>query len=207
MPAITPKDLDLVYNLFSQITPITKKDLEDVLKFLKKVKYKKNEKILDIGQTESRLYFVIKGIVHMYTYIDGEKFTINISLPGMLFNSLDSYMFKKPAIEIQEVISDVELIYLEKTDADKLMLSNNTFCFIYAKLFEQVLSKREQRTLMLQYKDAYKRFEHFINIIPDSKMYLQEVPQKLIAGYLGLAPETFCRVKSQFLKRTLKSHE
>ena len=32
--------------------------------FLKKVKYNKDEKILDIGQTETRINFVIKGIVH-----------------------------------------------------------------------------------------------------------------------------------------------
>ncbi|HKK59946.1 MAG TPA: hypothetical protein VJ937_10740 [Salinivirga sp.] len=136
----------------------------------------------------------------MYTYIDGEIFTINISLPGMLFNSLDSYLLEKSTSVIQETISDVEILYLEKVDAEQLMLKNNIFCYIYAKLFEQVLSAREQRTLMLQYKDASKRFNHFINLIPEAKLYLQEVPQKLIARYLGLAPETFCRAKNQYLK-------
>jgi len=202
MPAITQRDLELVYNLFSQITPVTGADIEDVLTHLKKAKYNKNELIIDIGQTETHVNFVIKGIVHMYTYIDGEIFTINLSLPGMVFNSLDSYLYKKPTCEVQEVVSDVEMLYLHKTDAEKLMLTNNTFCFIYAKLFEQVLSNREQRTLMLQYKDAYKRFEYFINLIPDAKLYLQEVPQKLIASYMGLAPETFCRVKNQYFKRS-----
>jgi len=136
----------------------------------------------------------------MYTYIDGEIFTINISLPGMLFNSLDSYLYNKPTSEIQEVISDVEILFLEKKDAEQLMLNNNIFCYIYAKLYEQVLSEREQRTLILQYRDAYKRFEHFINLIPEAKLYLHKVPQKLVASYLGLAPETFCRVKTHFFK-------
>ena len=138
MPAITQRDLELVYNLFSQITPVTGADIEDVLTHLKKAKYNKNELIIDIGQTETHVNFVIKGIVHMYTYIDGEIFTINLSLPGMVFNSLDSYLYKKPTCEVQEVVSDVEMLYLHKTDAEKLMLTNNTFCFIYAKLFEQV---------------------------------------------------------------------
>ena len=200
MQNITNSDIELVYNLFSQITSVTKNNLEDVIPFLKKVRFKKNEKILDIGQIETRLNFVIKGIVHMYTYIDGEIFTINISLPGMLFNSLDSYLYKKPTSDIQEVVSDVEILFIEKKDAEQLMLNNNTFCYIYAKLFEQVLSTREQRTLMLQYKDAWKRFEHFINLIPDANLYLQEVPQKIIANYMGLAPETYCRVKNQYLR-------
>lgn len=200
MPKITNSDLELVYNLFSQITPVTRNDIEDVLPFLRKATYAKNDKILEPGQTETRLNFVTKGIVHMYTYIDGDIFTINIALPGMLFNSLDSYLYKKPTSEIQEAISDVEMLFLKKKDAEQLMLNNNTFCYIYAKLFEQVLSEREQRTLMLQYRDAFKRFKHFINLTPHAKLYLQEVSQKLLAQYLGLAPETFCRVKSQFFK-------
>ncbi len=200
MCKVANKDLELVYHLFSQITPVTNIDIDDVLSHLRKAEYKKNDKILDIGQTETRLNFVINGIVHLYTYIDGEVFTINIALPGMLFNSLDSYLYEKPTNEIQEIVSDVELLYLEKADAEKLMLRNNTFCYIYAKLFERVLSNREQRTLMLQYKDAYKRFEHFMHLMPEAKQYLQEVPQKFVAWYLGLAPETFCRVKSRFFK-------
>lgn len=199
MHNLTNRDIELVYNLFSQITSVTKSDIEDVLPYLKKARFKKNEKILDVGQVETRLNFVIHGIVHMFTYVDGEVFTINISLPGMLFNSLDSYLYKKPTTDIQEVVSDVEVLFLEKKDAEQLMLSNNTFCYVYAKLFEQVLSEREQRTLMLQYKDAFKRFEHFINLA-NAKLYLQGVPQKLVAQYLGLAPETFCRVKSHYLK-------
>jgi len=201
MQNLTNRDIELVYNLFSQITPVTKNDIENVLPFLKKARFKKNEKILDIGQIETRLNFVIQGIVHMFTYIDGEIFTINISLPGMLFNSLDSYLYKKPTTDIQEAVSDVEILFLEKKDAEQLMLTNNTFCYIYAKLFEQVLSEREQRTLMLQYRDAHKRFEQFIQLNPEAKVYLQIVPQKLLAKYLGLAPETFCRVKAQFLKK------
>ncbi|WP_462281515.1 Crp/Fnr family transcriptional regulator, partial [Salinivirga cyanobacteriivorans] len=200
MAKITNNDLELVYHLFSQITPVTQNDIEGVLPFLQKAAYAKNEKILDLGQTETRLKFVTKGIVHMYTYIDGDIFTINISLPGMLFNSLDSYLYKKPISEIQEAVSDVELLFLEKKDAEQLMLNNNTFCYIYAKLFEQVLSEREQRTLILQYRDASKRFKHFMNLTPYAKLYLQEVSQKLLAQYLGLAPETFCRVKSQYFK-------
>lgn len=201
MPTISQNDIDSVSNLFSLITPITETDIIEVCRFLKKVKYSKDYKILNIGQTETCINFLIKGIVHMYTFVDGEKFTINISLPGMLFNSLDSYINNRPTSEIQEVIADVEILCLEKKDVETLMQQNKTFCYIYAKLFENVLNMREQRTLLLQYKSALKRFEHFIHNIANAERYMQEVPQKLVAQYLGLAPETYCRVKKQYLKK------
>ncbi len=201
MLTISQNDINIVRNLFSQITPVTETDINEVCFFLKKMKYHKGEKVLDIGQTETHINIVIKGIVHIYAFVDGEVFTVNISLPGMLFNSLDSYIYIRPTYEIQEIVADAEILCLEKKYAENLLKQNNTFCYIYAKLFEQVLNMREQRTLLLQYKSASKRFEHFVHNIYNAERYLQDVPQKLVAQYLGLAPETYCRAKKQFLKK------
>ena len=201
MSELTQSDINLVQNLFSQIAPVSIGDIEAIGTYLKKASYKKDEIIIDSGQIDTRVCLVTKGIVHLYTFIDGDIFTINISLPGMLFNSLDSYIFNRPTAEIQKAITDVETIYLEKTDVEILMQNNNTFCYIYAKLFEFQLSEREHRTLLLQYKSALKRFELFINTITNSHRYLQEVPQKLLAQYLGLTPESFCRAKANYYKQ------
>lgn len=200
MPTLTDNDIKLVHNLFSQITSVSVSDIDLIGSFLKKTTYKKDEKIQELGQKDTRVNLVVKGVVHSFTYIDGEVFTINIALSGMLFNSLDSYIYNLPTSEIQQAITDVDILYLEKNDVDTLMQNNNTFCYIYAKLFELQLSQREQRTLLLQYKSASKRFELFLNTITNAQRYLQEVPQKLVAQYLGLAPETYCRIKNQYLK-------
>lgn len=207
MSAVINEDLKLVHKLFSQIAPVSMKGIEAIRPFLKKVSYKKDDKILEPGQIDGRINLVSNGIVHLYTYIDGEIFTINISLPGMLFNSLDSYIYQRPTIEVQQAVTDVDIIYLDKKDVNTLMQQNNTFCFIYAKLFEFQLSERERRTLLLQYKSALKRFELFVDTITNSKRYLQEVPQKLLAQYLGLAPETFCRTKAQYFKSKSNCNE
>lgn len=200
MSELSQSDIKLVQNLFSQIAPVSIADIEEIGAFLKKASYKKDEIIIDIGQTDTRVNLVKNGIVHLYTFIDGDVFTINISLTGMLFNSIDSYIYNRPSTEIQKAIIDVETIYLEKSDVEHLLKKNNTFSIIYAKLFEFQLSEREHRSLLLQYKSAIKRFELFMNTISNSQRYLQEVPQNLLAQYLGLAPETFCRVKAQHLK-------
>jgi hypothetical protein len=62
--------------------------------------------------------------------------------------------------------------------------------------------EREKRSLVLQYKNAYKKFELFLLSIAKSEDFLKEVPQKLIANYLSLTPETYSRVKKKYLKKT-----
>lgn len=201
MNTISANDKDLIFSLFTKIYPLTNADFQPIVNVLKKASYKKGETILNIGQIETRINFVIKGVVHMYCLIDGDIFTINISLAGMIFNSLSSYTKVEPTNEVQEAITDVDIIYLDKKDIEELLKNNHPFCFIYAKLYEHVLMEREQRTLLLQHKSSYKKYEYFINSIDSSQRYLQEAPQKLVSQYLGLAPETFCRAKNQFLKQ------
>ena len=130
MSELTQTDLKLVHSLFSQFTVVSSKDIDLIGSFLKRASYKKDEIILAQGQKDTRINLVTKGIVHLFTYIDGEVFTINLSLPGMIFNSLDSYIFNHPTSEIQLAISDVNTLYLEKSDVETLMKSNNTFCYI-----------------------------------------------------------------------------
>lgn len=201
MSVLSQSDIEFVHRLFSKVTSISSTDFEVLGKYLKKASFKKGDNILEIGQVETSISIVTKGVVHMHTYIDGELFTINISIPGMLYNSLNSYINSSPTLENQVAVSDVEILYLEKSDSEYLMQNNHAFCYVYAKLFEYQLSEREHRTLLLQYKSALKRFELFMSSSTNAKLYLQEVPQKLVAQYLGLAPETFCRAKSQYFKQ------
>lgn len=140
-------------------------------------------------------------MVHQSIVLEDEVFTVDISLSGMYFNNLKSYMEESPSLEAQTALTDVELLYLEKNQAEKLRLESHAFCYIYSKSWENVHLEREKRSYMLQTKNAYKRFEIFMNTNPNARRYLEEVPQKLIAEYINLTPETFSRVKKDFFLR------
>lgn len=56
----------------------------------------------------------------------------------------------------------------------------------------------QKRIIMLMSASAIKRYEHFIETYPD---IVQRVPQKMIASYLGITPETLSTVKSKRLKK------
>lgn len=122
MTMITDNDIKVVNKLFSQITSVSVSDIDLISSFLKKDTYKKNETIQRLDNKDTRINLVVKGVVHSFTYIDGEVFTINIALSGMLFNSLDSYIYNLPTSDIQQAISDVDTLYLEKNDVETLIL-------------------------------------------------------------------------------------
>ncbi|CAM3306751.1 Crp/Fnr family transcriptional regulator [Zobellia roscoffensis] len=191
---------NILFDFFNQVYPLTENDFEPLAKVIRKKKIKKGEFLLDIGQVETKTSLVLKGFIHQYTIIEDNLFTIDFSLTGMSFNNFTSYMENSPSNQIQEALTDSEIIYFEKEDIDKLLLQSHPFSFIYTKLFEQVHLEREKRSLILQHKNAYKKYELFLSTISKSKRFLEEVPQKLIANYLGMTAETYSRVKKAYLK-------
>ncbi|MBT9190337.1 Crp/Fnr family transcriptional regulator [Zobellia russellii] len=191
---------NILFDFFNQVYPLTEKDFEPLAKVIRKKKIKKGEFLLDIGQVETKTSLVLKGFIHQYTIIEDNLFTIDFSLAGMSFNNFTSYMENSPSDQVQEALTDSEIIYFEKEDIDKLLLESHPFSIIYTKLFEQVHLEREKRSLILQHKNAYKKYELFLNTISKSKRFLEEVPQKLIANYLGMTAETYSRVKKTYLK-------
>jgi CRP/FNR family transcriptional regulator, anaerobic regulatory protein len=203
MENINNSDLEILFNFFNQVYPISQKEFDLVAQVTMKKSYKKGDYILNLNQIETKTSFVLSGTVHQYVIIEGDIFTIDITLPGMSFNCFTSFIDKTPSNQIQLAITDVQVLYIEKEDSEKLLIESFPFCYIYTKLYEQVHLEREKRSLILQHKNAFKRFELFLSTITKSQLFIKEVPQKLIANYLSLSPETYSRVKKEYYK-TLK---
>lgn len=198
---LTASDKEMLYSFFEQVYPLTKDDFNNIVKYIKKEEFRKGDFILKMGQIENKTCFILTGVVHQFVIIDDVTFTIDISLPGMSFNNFTSFVEETPSNQIQEVIADSEILFLEKKDSEKLLIETPSFCYIYSKLYEQVHLEREKRSLLLQHKNAEKRFELFLDTIQKSNRFLNEVSQKLIASYLNLTPETYSRVKKIYYKK------
>ncbi|MEL7378014.1 MAG: Crp/Fnr family transcriptional regulator, partial [Bacteroidota bacterium] len=52
----------------------------------------------------------------------------------------------------------------------------------------------QKRILMLISSNALERYDHFVETYPN---ILQRVPQKMIASFLGMTPETLSTIKSK----------
>jgi len=200
--SLNSTEQDVLFNLISSIYPISKLDFMQVVKSMRSRFYKKGELILNLNQTETKNNLVLKGIVHQYVVIDDDIFTIDITLSGMTLCSFTSYVEETVSLQIQEAITDVELIYIEKTESEKLFRQNLPFVYTYLKLLENVHLDREKRSLLLQHKSAQKRYELFVSSSPKSERLLAEVPYKLIASYLNLTPETFSRVRKVYSNKS-----
>lgn len=191
-----------LFEVFRKVHPITYEEFKPVEKILRIEYYKKGDFILEKNQIDNTLKFVLSGVIHQYYIVENTIFTKNLAISGMYFNNFQSYDGNIPSKETQEALTDVKIISMQKNDVEKLLRINHSFCFIYTKTLQHFYSQREKRTLILQQKNAYERFELFMNTIDNSYKYLQEIPQMKIADYLGMNPETLSRAKKKYFKQS-----
>lgn len=180
--------------------PLTDELMVEILKYLKKRSYRKGDYILKVGEVETNANIVVKGVVHQYIYDEDELKTINITPKGLSFNSLKSYISEQPSLEIQEAITDVELIYLTKKDIEMLAQKNYQFSYLMFKVYERILLDRENRMFLLQNRNPSKRFRLFYENVERANLILKDTPDKYIASYLNMNPQQYSHEKKKMLK-------
>lgn len=203
MKGYSSSESRLLFNFFNSAAPLTNEMYAEILKHVQKKSYQKGDYILKEGEVEIKANIVVKGVVHQYIYDEGDPKTINLTPKGLSFNSLKSYIEEQPSFEIQEAITDVELIYITKNDIDMLAQMNGQFSYLMFKVFERILLDRENRMLLLQYKNPTKRFRLFHEIVERANFILIDTPDKYIASYLNMTPQQYSNEKKKMLKEGL----
>ncbi len=172
--------------------PLNDQQFDLISKDLKVKTFQKNEIILSQGDTCSRTYFVVEGLMRSYS-VDG-KGKIHIiqfapefwwlSERNNLFNEVAD--FNIDAIEATTVLIIPKDFFLEAAKHVPEMVAMNSTMLNNAIRFMQ------KRINMLLSATAEERYLDFIKLYPNLTL---RVPQWMIASYLGITPESLSRVR------------
>jgi CRP-like cAMP-binding protein len=149
-------------------------------------------KLTDLEEVETNMYFVEKGFLLKYFLKGRESVVTHIAKSGHVVSSSVSFLTGKPSEYIIEAIVDTDVWILSKTNLD-LIISQDVRYERMARLvaLDWLLHKEEWENdyLLMSSKD---RFLKFARTHPD---LMATIPQKYLASYLNIQPETFSRYK------------
>ena len=176
------KFTDLTEDEFNQyILPVTK-----VRKFSKK------EVITKTGEVEKHFNFIAKGLVRKYYKKNHQEINIQISFENHLILSQESFHGQlpseytieaiEPAILVSIIYEDLEKLYRQSHKMEHLGRLVVTFAMIIKDRWQMQMVKMTPR-------------ERFLNFVTKNPELMQRVPQKYLASYLNIKPETFSRFK------------
>ena len=138
------------------------------------------------GELNTKVYLVKKGLLRSYAIDKNGKENIFMFAPeGWLI--ADSYGPDVPATLYIDAIEDSIVKVLPKDlEREKSNLASIT----------RRMAALQTRILMLISSNALERYDHFVKLYPD---ITNRVPQKMIASYLGVTPESLSAAKSKRL--------
>jgi CRP-like cAMP-binding protein len=154
--------------------------------------FKKKQVITKSGEVEDYLNFVVKGLVRKFYRKGKEEINVQISTEGHIIHAEESFHSRTPSEYVVETIEPTTLVSVTYENLDKLYASSHKMERLgrLVSIFSMFIKDRRQISLIRQ--TPRERFLDFVHKNPEM---LQRVPQKFLASYLNIQPETFSRFK------------
>lgn len=164
------------------------------LSFWEVVSFKKNDLITESGRVEKYFYVVIQGVQAIYILTpNGDKKVIGFSFDGSFSGVYDSFLKKRPSHYFLEALTDSKLVRMHIDQYSKLFDLYPEFNEWGRIVHQNLLIGRVEREVELITLTAKERFDSFMERCPEE---LMQVPQKYLASYLNMTPETFSRLRA-----------
>ena len=176
--------MNFISNLIDQIN---KENLWD-----REIQLERHDYLKVKGSIDTNIYFVINGSLRIFVIDEYEEHTIRFGYKDNLIASLDSFLNEQP--------SDFYIQALRKTTL-KSITKKKYISFIESSLENKKIWVTILENLVLQHMERERDLltsspvERYKRVLKRSPQLFQKIPNKYIASYLRMTPETLSRIK------------
>ena len=157
-----------------------------------KVSLKRNEFLKAVGTIDTSLYYIVSGSVKLSVISKDKEHVIRFGYKNNFMAALDSFISGKPSDFCIQAIKKTELKFISKATHSSLINRDADNQLLWSKILEQMVVQqleREKDILMTTPKERFQK------VYERSPHLFQEIPNKYIASYLRMTPETLSRLK------------
>jgi len=157
----------------------------------KEISLKRNDFLVMKGTLNTDLYLVEEGSLRVFIEDENEEHTIRFGYQNSLITALDSFLKEKPTIFYIQAIKKCKIKVLTKNRYVSFLENNDAYKVLWQKMLEDFVHQQIEREVDLITYSPQKRFDR---VFERSPHLFQEIPQKYIASYLRMTPETLSRI-------------
>lgn len=156
--------------------------------------FRQYDLLTEAGTTENYFYFVLEGVQAVYVLNEkGEKVVLGFSYTGSPSGVFDSFSTRKPSTLFLEALKPTRVLGITYPDYQNVFQQFSGAHEWGHVFFKNVLLGRLSREIELLTLDTRERYLAFMQRCPEE---LKVIPQKYLASYLNMKPETFSRLRA-----------
>lgn len=169
-------------------------ELESRIRSLEIVSRPKGTLLLREGQREDHAWVILQGLIRSYYIKDDEEISSRFNQENQIVISVVSFYSRMPGYEFVETLEDCILARIHYDELQEIYLKFPEFNYHARILTEYYFTLSEQRLYLLRKQKAESRYRYFMEHYPE---WLQRVPLRFIASFLGMNLETLSRIRSR----------
>lgn len=182
-------------NMLISVNILKDSEIANGLKYFEPKSFEKGDILIEAGKVCDWMAFVNSGVLRNF-YISSkvEEVTYCLTFPNKVISAFSSFMTQKVTFENIHALTNGELLVIKHNQYYDLMNSSENWLKFSRFVAEQSYIEMEHRLLALQMETAKKRYEDLLKFNPD---YLQKVPLKYLASYLGITQRHLSRLRKE----------
>lgn len=189
---IEEKYLHILYKSLQKFTGIQREDFDVLTPFFVLRRFDRREIILEEGETEEYLNMVVEGLVRKFIRVKKREVTIQLATEGHLIQSEISFHERIPSQCVIETIEPSVIVSMQYQHVQTALRDIPQAEELARVIVSYIFIKKDNRMHQQMKYNTRERFLEFVRLNPHM---LRRVPQKILASYLNIEPETFSRLK------------
>lgn len=184
--------VEVLYEYISRFISVTSSEVDQIYGFAEMKNYDKKIIVVGEGEVEHYFNFILKGLVRKFFIKGSEEIITQIAKENDVINSSVSFLTGNPSAYIVETIEPTCFLSFSKSNIQQLYKIDRKYQKLGRLLMTEVLIQKEKWELDRLRLSTQDRF---ISFLGENEELFRRVPQKYLASYLNIKPETFSRLK------------
>ena len=176
----------------SQTVPLLDTELGLIDKYFEKKSLKKKEFLLQDNKVCNFIAFIANGSIRHFHVKDGVEKTCDISFGNTWVTDYQSFTDETVGKMNLQTMEATTVFIIHKENLYRLYKECNKYETFGRLMAEKVAQRATEIAMSLSSDKPEERFQNLIRKQPD---LFQRIPQKYIANFLGISPESLSRIR------------
>jgi len=188
----------LIHNI-KDIVPLNEEDVMLIEDAFKPVHLKKKQFLLRKGEPSNHMRFIAEGCVKLFNIDDtGKEHILQFGIKGWWVNDLYAYLTQKPATFFIQAITDSIVLQVHREQLNNLFNQIHMMDRFFRIKTQNGYVALQERTINTMSQTAEERYFEFVRRY---RVMEQQIPQYMIASYLGITPEHLSTLRKNLARK------